>query len=191
MSEQSFSIRPENGLAPELIDQLLDEAFGVERRVLTSYRLREGVAPLSELSYAAWHEDRLVGSLRFWPVQIDRTWDALLLGPLAVATRLRGCGCGIALMETGLAKAWDLGHERVILVGDVPYYARVGFARVPDGRLNMPGYVDPERLLFKELVPGAMDNVTGLVGRIEKNSASLAEPGKAEQEQDNGQSQQG
>lgn len=182
MSEQSFTIRPENGLTPELIDHLLDEAFGVERRVLTSYRLREGVAPLEELSYAAWHGDRLVGSLRFWPVLIDNRWHALLLGPLAVAGHLRGCGCGIALMETGLAKARALGHERVILVGDAPYYSRVGFARVPDGRLHMPGYVDPERLLFKELVAGAMDKVTGLVGRMENVSTPFAEPGKSEQE---------
>lgn len=167
MPDQHFTIQPENGVTPELIDQLLDEAFGVERRVLTSYRLREGVAPLDELSFAAWHEGTLVGSLRFWPVLIDRTWEALLLGPLAVANHLRGRGCGIALMETGLAKARALGHERVILVGDAPYYARVGFARVPDGTLNMPGYVDPERLLFKELVEGAMANVTGLVGRAE------------------------
>lgn len=165
MSETEFTIQLQNGVEAELIDHLLDEAFGIERRVLTSYRLREGVAPVPELSYAAWLDGSLVGSLRFWPVVIGDTWEALLLGPLAVAPRLRGRGCGIELMQTGLARAAELGHQRVILVGDEPYYARVGFARVPDGKLFMPGYVDPDRLLYKELMQGAMDGVTGLVGR--------------------------
>ncbi len=166
MSAQSYCVQPENGIETQQIEDLLDEAFGIERRVLTSYRLREGVAPLKELSYAAWIGTTLVGSLRFWPVRIEETWDALLLGPLAVATRIRGQGCGIALMETALSKARDLGHERVILVGDEPYYARVGFARVPDGKLIMPGYVDPDRLLCRELAAGSMDEVKGLVGRV-------------------------
>ena len=187
MSDHNFIIQPENGINAGLIEQLLDEAFGIERRVLTAYRLREGVAPVAELSYAAWLDGTLVGSLRFWPIVIQDIWEALLLGPLAVAPSLRGRGCGIALMEAGLARAADLGHERVILVGDEPYYSRVGFSRVPDDRLIMPGYVDPDRLLYRELVPGAMDNVTGLVWR----SPALAEPGETEQEQHDGQAQQG
>jgi len=165
MSVQSFSISNENGIDAATVETLLDAAFGIERRILTSYRLREGVAPVSGLSFAAWAGEELVGSLRFWPVLIEKTWEALLLGPLAVAPRLRGKGCGVALMEAGLEKAASLGHALVILVGDKPYYARVGFQRVPDGKLIMPGYVDPDRLLYKELTPGAMDGVQGLVGR--------------------------
>lgn len=165
MSAQTYSISNENGIDAATIETLLDDAFGIERRVLTSYRLREGVASVSGLSFAAWAGDTLVGSLRFWPVLIERTWDALLLGPLAVAPRLRGQGCGVALMEAGLDKAASLGHGLVILVGDEPYYARAGFQRVPDGKLIMPGYVDPDRLLYRELRSGAMEEVRGLVGR--------------------------
>lgn len=167
MSAQTFCIKPENGIDTQLIEDLLDQAFGLERRILTSYRLREGVSPIAELSYAAWQGDVLVGSLRFWPITIDRRWDALLLGPLAVDPAIRGQGCGIALMRAGLARATELGHERVILVGDEPYYARVGFARVLDDTLVMPGFVDPDRLLFRELVAGSMADVRGLVGRAE------------------------
>ena len=57
---------------------------------------------------------------------------------------------------TGLDKAEALGHRLVILVGDEPYYARVGFKRVPDGRIELPGPVDPDRLLYLELTPGAL-----------------------------------
>lgn len=170
MSAPTFCISPENGIDAQVVEDLLDEAFGIERRVLTSYRLREGVDPIRELSFACWRGDELVGSLRFWPIRIAGTWDALLLGPLAVSPSIRGQGCGVELMKTGLARAAELGHERVILVGDEPYYARVGFARVPDDTLIMPGYVDPDRLLSRELVEGAMEGVRGLIGRAESRA---------------------
>ena len=165
MPAQSYFISNENGIDAATVEALLDDAFGIERRILTSYRLREGVTPVSGLSFAAWEGEELVGSLRFWPVLIEKTSEALLLGPLAVAPRLRGQGCGVALMEAGLDKAASLGHALVILVGDEPYYARVGFQRVPDGKLIMPGYVDPNRLLYRELTSGAMNGVQGLIGR--------------------------
>ena len=84
-----------------------------------------------------------------------------MLGPLAVEPRLRGKGCGIKLMEKGLADAKKLGYRLVILVGDAPYYARVGFGPVPYGRLTMPGPVDPARLLYRELDIGAFARAKG------------------------------
>jgi predicted N-acetyltransferase YhbS len=48
-----------------------------------------------------------------------------------------------------------------VLVGDEPYYARVGFRRVPKGRAIMPGPVDHARLLVAELVEGAFEGVSG------------------------------
>ena len=57
------------------------------------------------------------------------------------------------------------GHRLVILVGDEPYYNRVGFKRVPHGRLTMPGPVDPARLLYCELVEGAFEGLKGAITR--------------------------
>jgi predicted N-acetyltransferase YhbS len=62
-----------------------------------------------------------------------------------------------------LEAAQALGHRLVILIGDEPYYAKVGFKRVPDGRLSLPGPVNPARLLYRELVDGAFDGVSGAV----------------------------
>ena len=67
----------------------------------------------------------------------------------------------MALMQRALADARERGHRLVILVGDEPYYARVGFKRVPRGRVKMPGPVDPARLLVAELVDGAFEGVRG------------------------------
>jgi predicted N-acetyltransferase YhbS len=67
----------------------------------------------------------------------------------------------MALMQKSLAAAERDGHRLVILVGDEPYYGQLGFRRVAPGRITLPGPVDPDRLLVKELVEGAFDGVRG------------------------------
>jgi len=66
-------------------------------------------------------------------------------------------------MERALADAKAKGHRLVVLVGDEPYYARVGFKRVPKGQVTMMGPVDPARMLVAELVEGAFAGVSGTV----------------------------
>jgi predicted N-acetyltransferase YhbS len=62
-----------------------------------------------------------------------------------------------------MARARELGYRLVILVGDLPYYARAGFTVAPHGYIALPGPVDPARLLYAELVPGALERYRGLV----------------------------
>jgi predicted N-acetyltransferase YhbS len=86
-------------------------------------------------------------------------------------------------------------HNRlVILVGDAPYYARVGFKAVPAGLLEMPGPVDPARLLYLELAAGELDLAEGLVlppYRHQELSAAFAIPHGREADQQQAQAQQG
>lgn len=165
MPTSSFSIGAEAiGDRPE-IEQLLDECFGLSRRTKTSYRLREGEKPIPGLSFSARDKQgRLVGAISFWRMRVgERGKRAILLGPLAVAPDLQGKGIGRALIAKGIAEASLQGHDLVILVGDEPYYGRVGFRQVPEGQLIMPGPVDPKRLLHLELRPGALAAASGLV----------------------------
>lgn len=167
------------------IESLLDLAFGLDRHTKTSYRLREGNHPVPGLSFVARAPDLgVVGAISFWPLKIGRSGaDALLLGPLAVHPERQNIGIGRALMRKGLGKATALGHRLVILVGDEPYYGRAGFSRVPDGRFIMPGSVDPNRLLYLELVPGALARTHGLVlppHRYAEVSAAFAIPHRSE-----------
>ena len=67
----------------------------------------------------------------------------------------------LLLLDRALADAKKAGHRLVILVGDEPYYSRVGFKTVPKGRAIMPGPVDYARLLVAELVDGAFEGVSG------------------------------
>jgi predicted N-acetyltransferase YhbS len=170
-----------------LIDALLDLTFGLSRRIKTSYRLREGSAPAPGLSLVVADEQLgLAGCISFWPLAIGlAATPALLLGPLAVHPERQGLGIGLALMREGLRRAKTMGHRLVILVGDAPYYAKVGFHKLPPDLLVMPGPNNPERFLYLELVPGALKGVSGLVlppHRCRAGSAALAQPHAAEGE---------
>jgi predicted N-acetyltransferase YhbS len=122
--------------------------------------LREHVAHSLGLSFTARIGTLLVGSVRLSPVRIGET-KALLLGPLTVEPPFRERGVGQALIERALEEARAKGHRLVVLVGDKPYYGKCGFKRIPPGRANMPGPVDPARLLVAELVDGAFAGVSG------------------------------
>jgi len=147
------------------IEKLDERAFGPGRFARTAYRLREGVAADLSLSFVARVGTLLVGANRMTPILIGST-PALLLGPLTVEPAFRSQGVGEKLMKHSLDAARDAGHGLVLLVGDADYYARVGFAPVPRGRILMPGPVDPDRLLYCELQPRAFDHAQGKMRRV-------------------------
>jgi predicted N-acetyltransferase YhbS len=72
---------------------------------------------------------------------------------------------GIALMERGIEEARALGHRAIVLVGDLPYYSRVGFQALKRGSVQFPGPVDPARILALGLQDGALDTLGGPVRR--------------------------
>jgi predicted N-acetyltransferase YhbS len=85
------------------------------------------------------------------------------LGPLTVEPPFRDRGIGYALIERALSEAKDRGYRLILLVGDEPYYGKVGFKRIPKGSITMPGPVDPARLLVCELDEGASQGLSGQV----------------------------
>jgi len=159
------------------IEDLLDHCFGPGRFAKTAYRFREGVAPIESLSLVAREGRDVCGSIRFWPILIGKS-RGLLLGPLAVDPARRGQGIGIGLMMMGLTRARQAGFPWVMLVGDEPYYARVGFRQAPPGRFTLPGPVDPKRLLIRELEPASLSTLSGPVRAAQL--AAFAIPGKAQ-----------
>jgi predicted N-acetyltransferase YhbS len=147
------------------IGRLDARAFGPGRFAKSAYRLREGVEPDWNLSFVARIGTLVVGANRITPILCGGA-PALLLGPLTVEPAFRSRGLGEALVMKSLDAARKAGHTLVLLVGDPPYYERVGFCPVPDGQLLMPGPVDPERLLCCELQEGALAAAKGKITRI-------------------------
>ncbi len=150
-----------------LIEPLLDRCFGFDRHHKTVYRLREGLAPIEELSFVASAPDSgLLGSLRFWPIRIGAA-PAILLGPLAVEPALQGAGVGRGLLRHGLIRSKRLGAEICVVVGAPDYYVPFGFENAGVHGLILPGPVEPERFQVLEVVPGALEGVTGMIARAE------------------------
>ncbi|MEM7425136.1 MAG: N-acetyltransferase [Pseudomonadota bacterium] len=162
MNSSYFDIRPEAPDDAEIITSILDQAFGPDRMTKASYRLREGSIQAPDLAFVAELDGRIVATIQFWPVVIGHRQQALLLGPLAVLPAMQGFGAGLRLIDHGTQAAQQAGHGLVILVGDEPYYARAGFKRIK-GKVLMPGPFDPQRMLFRELKPGAAEGLSGLI----------------------------
>src|SRR5579862_7862322 len=159
-----WEIRAEEPGDAPLVEALVARSFGPGRYAKSAYRLREGVHPEAGLSFVAIEDGTLKGSVRFWPVAVGDE-RALLLGPLAVESKERGRGIGVALMQRGIDEARALGHRAILLVGDVPYYSRAGFAVVPQGRVTFPGPVDPARILALGLSEGGFESLRGPIRR--------------------------
>jgi len=148
------------------VEALFDLCFAPGREALSSYRLRDGVAPVAALCIVARDDADgvLGGAIRYWPVQAgDR--PALLLGPVAVHPTRQGEGLGAWLIRDSLHRATDAGWSRAMLVGDAPYYGRFGFDRLTG--VDMPPPTNPDRVLGRALVPGAWEGVRGAVTRAQ------------------------
>lgn len=156
-----YVITPERDSDSWEVETLYDLCFAPGREALSSYRLRDGVPPVRRLCRVARAEEGgfLGGAIRYWPVRVGGT-PALLLGPIAVHPTAQGEGLGGALIRESLFVAradWD----RVLLVGDAPYYGRFGFAHLSG--VAMPPPTNPERILGLALTPGAWEGVAGEV----------------------------
>jgi predicted N-acetyltransferase YhbS len=146
-----------------VISRLHALCFGPGRFARTAYRVREATPDISPFSRVAFLDGDLVGAIHFTPITTDGADGALLLGPLAVRVELAGRGIGARLITEGLSAALDAGIGTVLLVGDMGYYARFGFAPVPPAHITLPGPADPRRILACELIPGDIARRRGLV----------------------------
>jgi predicted N-acetyltransferase YhbS len=162
LNDLSLLILPEQPDDGPAIERLYERTFGPGRYARTAYRLREVTEHRREFSFTARIGTLLVGSVRLTPVLIGET-PAMLLGPLTIEPPFRDRGIGRALIEASLEAAKKGGTKLVLLVGDEPYYGRMGFSKVPHKRVELPGPVDRERVLVAELQDGAFEGVEGAV----------------------------
>lgn len=158
------------------VEALLDAAFGVDRHGRTAYRLREGVAALPHLSFAAFdHMGTLVGTLQCWPVELATGDGAaaplILVGPVAVRPDRQRDGIGRLLMECALAEADAAGEHALVLIGDPEYYERFfGFTAAATGGWEVPGPIERHRLLARLTVPSPLP----ARGLLQARAATLA-----------------
>lgn len=162
MTDLSLTILPETADDAKAIERLHERTFGPGRYARTASRIRERIGHRLDLSFTVRIGTLLVGSVRQTPIRIGEA-RALFLGPVTIEPPFRGRGIGQALIRRALDEARRGGHRLVVLVGDEPYYGRLGFKRIAKGLATMPGPVDPARLLVCELAEGAFAGVGGAI----------------------------
>jgi len=163
------TLLPLSAIDPALVEQLLDAAFGADRRARTAYRIREGLAPLEALSFAALDAgDYLAGAIQLWPVALTdtrgRAHPLVMVGPVAVSPGRQGEGFGKALMAAALA-AIDAAPPPLpqTMIGDPEYYARWGFTAEHTGEWDCPGPFERRRLLARCANPAVLPRA-GMLG---------------------------
>ena len=158
---------PLDQVEPDLVETLLDRAFGPDRHARTAYRVRTGMEALGQLSFAALDaDDYLVATIQSWPVALTdpdgRAHPMIMTGPVAVLPERQGEGYGKALM---LAQITALGKDALpqVLVGDLSYYGPFGYSAAATGGWRMPGPFDAERLLVRAPNPAVLPR-EGMLG---------------------------
>ena len=160
-------IRPETQADIEdifLVNKLAFSGRDAEGRLVDAIRMTEHFIP--ELSLVAEQDGRIVGHILFSRIQVvspRRQLDALALAPMAVLPDYQGRGIGSALVQQGLEECRRLGHAVVIVLGHPGFYPRFGFSAEQAHSLECPfGPAGPAWMAL-ELVPGALQGVSGKV----------------------------
>lgn len=138
------------------------QAFGQDDEARLVDALRDG--GYARVSLVAQEGGRVVGHILFSDLPIltqAGTLHALALAPMAVIPSHQRRGIGSRLVREGLQACSEAGHRILVVLGHPDYYRRFGFSSQLAERLKSP-FSGPAFLAL-ELMPGALQNVTGEV----------------------------
>ncbi len=151
-----MQIRPMQDDDMAEVQALVERCFGEARRGRTAVRLRGSSRPIAALSFVARDHGALIGAVSCHPIRwLGPGGDVrplVLLGPLVSSPERRGEGIGLALLKRA-AEALDAGGHDCVLIGDAPYYGRFGWTAGLTQGWELPGPVEPERLLLRASDP--------------------------------------
>jgi putative acetyltransferase len=156
-------IRPETSADHEGSRTVTRLAFGQDAEARLVDTLRDG--GYVRASLIAEKDGQVVGHVLFsdLPVLTEAgTVLALALAPLAVLPGFQNRGLGSTLVRRGLEVCKQLGHRIVVVLGHPQFYQRFGFSSKLAAQLESP-YSGRESFMAVELVPGALDGVSGQV----------------------------
>lgn len=131
--------------------------------------IRSGKFYLPELELIMVDErDSVIGYAMFSRFHLEGKYEEqlLLLSPVAVKTELQRQHISKELIEYGFKKAKELGYEAVLVEGNPKNYNPRGFKTSLDYGITAGPNIAlpaPECLMVKELKPGALNNIKGVV----------------------------
>lgn len=171
-----LEIKPIAAADPNAVEAVLDAAFGQDRHERTAYRLRAGVEAIPALSFAAFADGQLVGTLQSWPVRLEGDGGSerlTMVGPVAVLPERQRHGIGLALMNRMLEAAEATDEDALMLIGDADYYGRLfGFSAEHTADWSVPGPVERDRLLAR-LTGKRLHGRAGMLGPATPDMVTL------------------
>ena len=118
---------------------------------------------------AAEKDGVLIGQNMFMRTVIEaddgRVIPVLTMGPIGITPELKRHGYGKKLLDYSLEKAAELGYGAVLFEGNIGFYGHSGFAYARSFGIryhDLPEDADDSFFLCKELIPGYLDDVTGV-----------------------------
>lgn len=139
----------------------------ITRSLVEEIRCGRFYLPELELIVVDEH-DEVIGYCMFSRFHLEGKYEdeLLILTPVAVKTALQRQHISRELIEYGLQKAKDMGYKAVIVEGNPMNYRSRGFVTsAPYGIVahESVGLPAPECLMVRELVPGALEHIHGVV----------------------------
>ena len=174
MNTNDYSIRPETKEDHRAVEELIRESFWNVYRPGCSehyvmHVLRDDPAFVQELDFVMEQNGKLIGQNMFMCTHIladdGREIPVLTMGPICIANDLKRQGYGKRLLDFTLEKAAAMGFGAVLFEGNIDFYGKSGFDYAGNFGIryhDLPEDADASFFLCKELIPGYLDDVTGI-----------------------------
>ena len=174
MNTNDYTIRLEKAEDYREVENLVRESFWNVYRPGCSehfviHVLRDDPAFVKELDFVMEQNGVLIGQNMFMRTVINaddgRVIPVLTMGPIGITPELKRKGYGKKLLDYSLAKAAELGYGAVLFEGNIGFYGHSGFTYARNFGIRyhgLPAGADDSFFLCKELIPGYLDDVTGV-----------------------------
>ena len=174
MNTNDYIIRSEKQADRRETENLVREAFWNVYRPGCSehyvlHVLRDDPAFVADLNFVMEQNGRLIGQNMFMEtiIQADdgRTIPVLTMGPICITPDLKRQGYGKILLDYSIERAAALGYGAVLFEGNIAFYGKSGFDYASNFGIryhDLPEDADASFFLCRELIPGYLDDVTGV-----------------------------
>ncbi len=174
MSINDYTIRLEKEEDYRAVENLVRESFWNVYRPGCSehyviHVLRDDSDFIKELDFVMEQEGKLIGQNMFMKTIIEaddgRIIPVLTMGPIGITPELKRKGYGKAILDYSLEKATEMGFGAVLFEGNIDFYGKSGFTFAREFGIryhDLPADADDSFFLCKELIPGYLNDVTGI-----------------------------
>ena len=174
MNTNDYRIRLDTEEDYRAVENLVRESFWNVYRPGCSehyviHVLRDDPAFVKDLDFVMEKDGKIIGQNMFMKTIIEaddgRTIPVLTMGPIGITPELKRKGYGKAILDYSLEKATGMGFGAVLFEGNIDFYGKCGFDYASKFGIryhDLPEDADASFFLCKELIPGYLDDVTGV-----------------------------